>query len=170
MSIPPNDPPPSPALAPSRIVARRGDGSQYQGDLLRDIVTYRNLRALSLGGGPLTDEQTSLLQSLEARVRQPVGDGNDDSSALRSFYRFQCDFTAKLRQGEETEFSAISVADISAGGVKIVGTNPQNLGDAVVISFERAGNEAVEFAARVAWSRDIEYGIMFAGAATNVSG
>ena len=72
--------------------------------------------------------------------------------------------------GEETEFSAISVADISAGGVKIVGTNPQNLGDAVVISFERAGNEAVEFAARVAWSRDIEYGIMFAGAATNVSG
>ena len=38
------------AAVPHRIVARRGDGSAYQGDLLRDIVRYRNLRALSLAG------------------------------------------------------------------------------------------------------------------------
>ena len=108
-----------------------------------------------------------MLQSLEARVRQPHSD--DEQSALRSFYRFQCDFNATLRKGDDADSSAISVADISAGGVKIVGTNPQELGDAVVICFDRGGDERVEFAARVAWSRDIEYGIMFAGA-PNVPG
>lgn len=161
---------PKPAGATGRIVAQRGDGSQYQGDLLRDIMTYRNLRALSLGGGQLTHEQSSMLQSLEARVRQPRGADDDKESALRSFYRFQCDFTASLRKPNGEDLSAISVADISAGGVKIVGTNPQELGDAVVICFERGGVEHVEFAARVAWSRDIEYGIMFAGAPSAVSG
>ena len=53
------------AAVPNRIVARRGDGSEYQGDLLRDIVRYRNLRALNLAGEAFTDEQRSLLQSLE---------------------------------------------------------------------------------------------------------
>ncbi|MGB1701269.1 MAG: PilZ domain-containing protein [Nannocystaceae bacterium] len=171
MSIPPHDSSspsnaPSPAAAPPRIVALRGDDSQYQGDLLRDIMTYRNLRAIHLGGGPLTDEQSSMLQSLEARVRQPHGDEVDEQSALRSFYRFRCDFNAELRRGDSDEFSTVSVADISAGGLKIVGTNRQELGDAVVISFDRGGDSRLEFAARVAWARDIEYGIMFAGAPT----
>ena len=154
------------AAATHRIVARRGDGSAYQGDLLRDIVRYRNLRALSLAGGTFTDEQRSLLQSLEARVRQPREEGSSTGeSALRSFYRFQCDFTASLRQEESGEESTVNVADISAGGVKLVGTNAQELGDAVIIRFDRGSGDAVEFAARVAWARDIEYGVMFAGAA-----
>lgn len=172
MSTPPNDAPPSssaehdgPAAPSHRITALRGDGSQYQGDLLKDIVRYRQLRALSLGGGTFTDEQRSILQSLEARVRQPAGNDNDEQSALRSFYRFRCDFTAELRQEDSDARSAINVADISAGGVKIVGTNAQSLGDTVVIRFHRGSDDPIEFTARVAWARDIEYGIMFAGAA-----
>ena len=154
------------AAATHRVVARRGDGSQYQGDLLRDIVRYRNLRALSLAGGSFTDEQRSLLQSLEARVRQPRDDdASSEESALRSFYRFQCDFTASLRQGENGASTTVNVADISAGGVKLVGTQVQALGDAVTICFDRGNGHALEFSARVAWARDIEYGVMFAGAA-----
>ena len=100
----------------SPTASSRAGTASLPGRSARDIVRYRNLRALSLAGGTFTDEQRSLLQSLEARVRQPREEGSSTAeSALRSFYRFQCDFTASLRQEESGE-RLVNVADISAGG------------------------------------------------------
>jgi len=152
------------------IRAEAPDGSLYGGDLVADVVRYRELRARSLAGDLLAGHELDELSKLESDLRQPRpqrSDEVDDAAALRSFFRFACDFPARVRAGiVDAEFS---VKDISAGGVKLEGPHRFTPGDVAALTVAHDGGH-LSFPSRVAWVRGEAFGLMFAGAARPVAG
>lgn len=148
--------------APTPIVATRRDGTTYPGDLVADVVSYRELRARSLAGERLVSAELDMLSALESGLRQPREGVEGGEAALRSFFRFSCDFPARVRAGIVD--GTFAVKDISAGGVKCEGKHRFTPGDVAYLVVER-GDKSLQFPGRVAWVKDDVFGIMFAGAA-----
>lgn len=152
------------------VSARDPDGKPYDGDLIADVVRYRELRSQSLSGEILGGEAFDELAALEARLRQPrpsVTASDDEPAVLRSFFRFECDFPARIRAGiVDAQFD---VRDISAGGVKLVGEHRFTPGDTASLVVE-VGSHHLAFPSRVAWVKDDCFGLMFAGAARPARG
>ena len=147
---------------PTRIRATCDRGNVYPSDLVADVVLYRELRAKSLSGQPVTDEEAQRIEQFDARLRQSPQPGSDEPRAMRSFYRYHCAFEATVVvEGVEGSFE---IQDISAGGVKAVGTNTFAPGDCATFVVDRA-IETICFPARITWSRPDAFGLMFAGAA-----
>ncbi len=131
----------------------------YPGDLWRDVLDYRALRAQSLAGLPATAVERAKLTDLEARLR---GDTDD---ARRLFLRFACRYHATIELAKGERFAAV-VLDASAGGAKVTYPGGACEGDPVVLELATeslAGSVALP--ARVIWCREGLVGLMFAGAA-----
>ncbi len=150
---------------PFYLEATRDGGVAYEGDLLGDVIDYRELRALHLQGG-LQDDQKTNLSRLEDKLRHPPKADEENSSPLRAFYRWSCETAAIVREPENgrPRRTCVVIEDMSAGGVKVVGEHTFSPGDAVDLVLADA-TDAVEFPSRVAWVRGDAFGLMFAGAA-----
>lgn len=160
----------SPVRAVPCISARDPEGQPYDGDLIADVVRYRDLRAQSLSGELLGSERFDELAVLEARLRQPrpnVATSDDAPAVLRSFYRFECDFPARIKAGIVD--APFDVRDISAGGVKLVGEHRFTPGDTAALVVV-IGPHRLAFPSRVAWVKEDCFGLMFAGAARPAQG
>jgi hypothetical protein len=152
---------------PSPLVVRHRDGTAYEGDLIRDVLDYRGLRWRSLRGECTTAQDLNRFQVLEHKLRQPQ-DVDDDASRLRMFYRFECQFPARvIYQGAHGAPAAtnVSVQDISAGGVKIETDHVFEAGERVELVFlvDDESQALVNLPARIAWTKAGAVGLMFAG-------
>lgn len=150
---------------PSSIVAFWPDGRLYAGDLLGDIVRYRELRARALAGSCMTADDTSTLIVLEMKLRQPLR-RDSEPKERRFFRRYSCHFPAKLEHGVAQEPMEVAVDNVSAGGVKIRAGHSLKEGEPVQLRVEVAATDeshTVVFPSRVAWTADGVFGLMFAG-------
>lgn len=154
--------------SPLCVVAYDRVGAAYFGNLVADILEYRELRNQRLRGEELTEAQTDTLERLDARLRQPPGDG-DVESRLRSFYRFECGFPAQVRS--TLGYLEVDVEDISAGGLKLRAEHSVTPGDPVFMMLPTTDPEcSITFPSRVAWVKDDVFGVMFAGPARRAPG
>jgi len=153
-------PAPGCTMTDGRRHPTRGRGSgcaAYDGDVWADILEYRAMRARSLSGDTLADDELARIAALETRLR-----GGADERR-RQYLRFSCRFRATLEVGELRE--RIEIHDVSAGGVKIAGECPVREGEAVVLELDDDGIVgSVVLPARVIWARAGAFGLMFAGA------
>lgn len=132
---------------------------EYAGDLWRDVLEYRAIRAQSLAGLPATPRERARMTRLEGRLRSPADD------ARRLFLRFACRFHATLELAKGERFAAL-VLDASAGGAKVTCPPGVREGDPIVLELATeslAGSVALP--ARAIWIREGFVGLMFAGAA-----
>ena len=146
--------------------AKKDDGSPYAGNLLDDVLAYRDLRAKKLRS-ELAAAQQSLLENLEERLRGGAVTQQSGVVRLRAFHRYHCDFPASIKNEETGASISVRVLDLSAGGAKVEGSNDYSLGQAVSVVFSTA-REPICLPARVAWAKGECFGIMFAGAARSL--
>lgn len=142
---------------------RMPDGSPYPGDLLDDILEYRQLRTQQLAQSSEADE--ARLVELENRLRAVPNEG--ETAFIRAYHRFDLSVRAKLRHGigEDVRLSDALIVNVSAGGVKLKLDVVPPEGDRVWLLLPRH-DAIVILPARVAWSRGEAVGLMFAGAPT----
>ncbi len=148
--------------AANETVAVMPDGTPYPGDLIGDIVAYRDLRANMLSGS-LSDADIERCNLLEDRLRGQKEVFIDGKPFIRSFNRFDYSFHARLRVGDGTPLIDVQVADISAGGVKIRIEDSLPMGERVWLVVSHKGASVV-LPSRVAWAKQNALGLMFAGA------
>ena len=154
------------AMYPRTPIARCSDGSFYAGNLLAHILEYRELRSKMLQRACTGGREFGRLATLESRLRQPE-DATGEGAHLRHYYRFDCRFPATFGLHDGLGRHGVMVEDISAGGVKIRLGWDVDPGTATWLQteIETDGERTrVMFPARVAWSRNGEIGLMFAGA------
>jgi hypothetical protein len=149
------------------ILAFHPDGRIYRGNLIADILRYRELRAQALGGTSLTADELSALTSLEAALRQPPNRA-EGVRERRFFRRYLCSFTAKLEYpvGKHRLAFDVTVEDVGAGGTRLHVGHHVDPGQPVTLVIEVSEGDSstkLFFPARVAWSNDESMGIMFAG-------
>ncbi|TPV96359.1 MAG: PilZ domain-containing protein [Myxococcales bacterium FL481] len=167
----PESPPPLPTPARSNnFTATRDDGVEYEGDLLTDVIEYRELRALGLRGS-LSGSSATRLPYLEQKLRQPSAADDDGAARLRAFYRWCCATQAVVlvpsHSGPARRLE-VRIEDMSAGGVKAVADHGFSPGEPVDLRFRVRGG-LIEFPSRVAWVRGTAFGMMFAGAARRLA-
>lgn len=156
------------------MLAQTRDHQTYPGDILRDTINYRGLRAASMHN-PLSDTCATRLAQLEARLRQgsiveSASELEANEVALRAFQRYNCAFLGVLRYNcprtpETLMCQPVWISDISAGGVKISGRHQFEPGLPAVLHIRDTGPDCIEFQlpSRIAWARGDAYGLMFAG-------
>lgn len=163
---------PGPAEAPrtswKRIEARAPEGLPYGGDLLSDVILYRNLRLRHARGDAIPPQVKATFVALEKRLQAPALE-RDDPNRSREFARFAVSFPAHLRFGknEDTGFP-VEVRDFGVGGCKVHG--PGLLLDLDELTWlaidlvSQHGPRTIVFTARVVWSQAGEMGLVFSGA------
>lgn len=157
------------------ILAQRRDGVTYHGDIIKDTIEYRGLRAASMRSA-LQPRLATRLAELEEQLRQapaPTQPSQDETlaaAALRSFQRYNCCYLAAVHYSEPSDPQTIlcmpaQVADISAGGVKISGVHDFEPGLPVVLHIRDTGPDCMEtqLPSRIAWTAGDAFGLMFAG-------
>lgn len=146
-----------------RTRIRMPDGHPYPGDLLDDILEYRQLRTQQLAQSSEADE--ARLAELENRLRAIPNEG--ETAFIRAYHRFDVSIRAKLRHGigEDVRLSDVVTVNVSAGGVKLKLDEIPPEGERVWLMLPRY-DAIVVLPARVAWSRGEAVGLMFAGAPT----
>lgn len=154
------------------ILATSRDGDTYPGDMIKDTISYRILRADSLHQ-ELSSKSAAELARLETSLRQspPKDEDNaNDSAKLRSFQRYNCHYLSAIHYHDSEDHNTILsmpviIGDISAGGVKICGPHSFEPGLAVVLHIRDTGPECneVQLPSRIAWTTDSAFGLMFAG-------
>ncbi len=145
-----------------RIVATRGDGSHYEGNLLDDIVQFRMLRNRARRGESPPREEQAISWLSKRLVARPMA----DVPTRRKFERFACHFPAKLRFADGSEISA-AVVNLGVDGAKLRAYD-HRIGDVArvwlaVHLVTRGRAQTVVFNATVAWTADDELGIAFSG-------
>jgi pSer/pThr/pTyr-binding forkhead associated (FHA) protein len=151
-----------------RIEATAPSGEPYPGDLVNDVILYRNLRLRRRRGDDLPPPIRARYQALESRLLQPPTP-RDDPTADREFARFACCFPAHLRfsRGEESGF-AVEVHDFGVGGAKVACAglllDLDELTWLAIDLVSASGSRTIVFTSRVVWLRDGELGLVFSGA------
>lgn len=150
------------------IVAFRGDGGLYRGDLLADIFDYRDLRVRAVRGSDITEVETQCMAELERKLTRsnPDDPQSDDRRGRRKFYRFRCDVPGLLVHGEPKSTVEARVLNIGAGGVRVECDAPMEVGDSCELVLERrekSGARRLAMPSRVTWSSDGILGLSFAG-------
>jgi hypothetical protein len=141
------------------------DGSEYEGNLLTDILDYRTLRARQLRGGFSDTTMGRTFEQLKLRLQQPPS--TDARLAQRAFCRFACWLPAriKLTAGEERP---CYVRDVGVDGAQLViGAHTLSTETTVCLSIEliEAGQRrSIVLVGRVAWTDGEFLGLTFAGA------
>ncbi|GEM_PF-5453635 len=153
---------------PTAIEAKSMDGTPYAGNLLADILAYRELRGRALCLEPLSEQEKDAFTVLERKLRQPPETDAGSVARLRFYYRYQCGFSAELRtEGPDQPGIAAMVEDVSAGGVKLQSQCTSDPGDQVWLvldNVEPATTRKIVLPSRVAWRSARGAGLMFAGA------
>ena len=137
-------------------------------ELIAEILEDRALRAKALRE-PLQADERSRLRLLDESLRS----SSDQSHERREYRRFDCRFPVRIEligADGASEIVEGEIADLSAGGAKVMIARPLASGQAATIRFiEDARGSEIRFEARVAWGRPGCVGLMFAGAATKTA-
>lgn len=158
---------PEPARARSSISFVGPDGKPYARNLLADIVVFRNLRLKMVrAGGKLESELVEQFRELDGHLRASPA---SQAAERREFIRFSCQLpgTLRLEKGDQGRFD-VQVLDMAVDGARLRAQGlvpPQNALSWLSLPLIGAqGLRCIVFTARVAWSRDGECGLVFAGA------
>jgi pSer/pThr/pTyr-binding forkhead associated (FHA) protein len=153
-----------------RLTALRPDGSPYRGDLVGDILVFRDLQLRVTRHEPISTLEQELLQRFAEAFRQPADDPSP-YAGLRRFVRFRCRFPARVRwlEGPIQDSSAVVVQDLGVGGARLTWReHPLEEGVVAWLVIDvAAGSRArtLVFPTRVAWVTPNELGVQFAGVA-----
>lgn len=168
-------PPPEPVNVRSQterhhIVASRPDGSDYEGNIISDVVEYRDLRLRHLRQEQLDPIAHRRYEALARELAQPEDEPAADAPARR-FCRFRVAFPARLRHGGQTGelTSSAMVVDLGAGGARVACPgHPLREGELawLVVDLEvGGGRRTFVFTSRVVKIYDVDHvGLIFAGA------
>lgn len=153
-----------------RLTALRPDGSPYRGDLVGDILVFRDLQLRVMRRDSITPLEQELLQRFSESFRQPADDPSP-YAGLRRFVRFRCRFPARVRwlEGSLEDSAAVVVQDLGVGGARLTWRD-HHLDVGVVawlVIDVTTGSRArtLVFPTRVAWVTPHEVGLQFAGVA-----
>ncbi len=152
-----------------RVVACFADGSTYEGDILGDILEYRALRLRSLRGDSLSDDEVRRYGILQGALHQPPDDPEPEA-AQRRFYRFRCQFPARLRHGAHfgDRTARVTVVDIGAGGAAVSApAGMLNVGELAWLVIDLVVGtrpRTIVLTGRVVTADRERYGLLFAGA------
>lgn len=153
-----------------RLTALRPDGSAYRGDLVGDILVFRDLQLRVMRRDSITPLEQELLQRFADSFRQPADDPSP-YAGLRRFVRFRCRFPARMRwlEGPLEDSAAVVVQDLGVGGARLTWReHPLEEGVVAWLVIDvAAGSRArtLVFPTRVAWVTRHEVGVQFAGVA-----
>lgn len=159
---------PGAAAQRHRLAALRADGQPYSGDLVGDILMFRDLQLRTTRREALLPVEQQLLQRFGEAFRQPRDDDSPYAS-LRRFQRFRCRFPARARwvEGAVDQATAVTVQDLGVGGARVAWSgHPMREGVVAwlvvdVVSGHRP--RTLVFPTRVAWCSAVEVGLQFAG-------
>ncbi len=152
------------------VVFERPDGSEYEGNLVEDIIEYRMLRAQHLRGGFADDAAGRRFDALRSRLVLPVA---ETPPRQRTFRRFACWLPGDVRLASGEEHPC-QIRDIGVDGAQVVAVSHDLEADALVwLTIDLVANgqpRSLVLAARVAWVDDEFVGLTFAGAPRTVDG
>jgi hypothetical protein len=160
--------PPTPVPAPTalhRFVD--GDGRDYGGNLLSDIMLYRNLRLRVVQrGDKAKPENLERFRRLDDKLRSPPVEDSD----RREFARYSCEVPGTLRtesSGDDDRIDIVMV-DVAVDGARIRGdglpSDPKGLYWLSLPNLGADGLRCIVFTCRVAWASPGELGLVFSGA------
>jgi pSer/pThr/pTyr-binding forkhead associated (FHA) protein len=153
-----------------RLTALRPDGSPYRGDLVGDILTFRELQLRVTRRDAITPVELGLLQRFTESFRQPSDDPSP-YAGLRRFVRFRCRFPARVRwlEGPVEGSTTVVVQDLGVGGARLTWRDhPLDEGVVAWLVIDVAAgsrSRTLVFPTRVAWVTPHEVGVQFAGVA-----
>jgi hypothetical protein len=139
----------------------------YDGNLVADIVLYRNLRLLKARGKPLHGDMEDRFPELERGLQSRGKSGRGP----RSFRRFDCALSAKVA-GEDSRTQSFSteLESIAVDGATITQPSRSLAVDSLcylsVPMMAADGLRTVIFTARVVWVGDGDVELVFSGAPT----
>ncbi len=141
----------------------RSQHEPYAGDLLADIVVYRNLRLRAVRGGTLPEPLQSRLDQLDAALRSgPATDGPPP------FKRYAVDVPARIQfEDDRPRARKVTLVEIAVDGATCAGSFADVELDALCWLSVNVGADAtrrVVFTCRVFWARADELGLVFSGA------
>lgn len=151
-----------------RLTALRADGQPYRGDLVGDILMFRDLQLRMTRQETLSPVERQLLQTLGESFQQPANDPSPFAS-LRRFQRFRCRFPARMRwlEGPLEQTDAVIVQDLGVGGARVAWReHPMREGVVAWLVIDVVSGQSprtLVFPTRVAWSTDAEVGLQLAG-------
>ncbi len=151
-----------------RVTALRPDGRPYDGNLVGDILTFRDLQLRVTRHETVSPVELDVLQRFSRGFRQPPDDPSPFAS-LRRFVRFRCRLPARIRwiQGAEQMTATVDIHDLSVGGALVMWRDHPLFEGVVawlVIDMVHADRpRTVVFPTRVAWALPNEIGLQFAG-------
>lgn len=151
-----------------RIKALRPNGRPYEGDLVGDIMVFRDLQLRVTRRESISKDELAVLQGFTKSFRQPPDDPSPYAS-LRRFVRFRCRVPARLRwlEGNVEQIAAVELEDLSVGGARVTWhDHPLHEGVVtwlVIDTVIGARTRTLVFPTRVAWATPTEVGLQFAG-------
>jgi hypothetical protein len=148
--------------APATVV--RPDGEPYRGNLLADIVVYRNLRLKAVRDGAVPDDMQARFDQLDEALRKPRGIGSERGA----FVRFPLDVPGVLIwEADPGRVDDVHVREISADGATVtapdVGVEVDSTCWLSIPALGRDGSRRVVLGSRAVWTRGGEIGLVFAG-------
>lgn len=153
-----------------RLTALRPDGTPYRGDLVGDILTFRDLQLRMVRHETVSPLEQELLKRFTEAFRQPPDDPSP-YAGLRRFVRFRSRFPARMRwlEGAVDGTAPVVVQDLGVGGARVT-WREHPLEEGVVawlVVDVTVGSRArtLVFPTRVAWVAGNEVGVQFAGVA-----
>ncbi len=151
-----------------RIETRYADGSPYPGDLISDVILYRNLRLRMLRTKNVQAAVRQKFEELDARLRT-TRSRSDDPTCSRVFARFACSFPGRLRFNKtEGGGFPVEVCDFGVGGARLkCGSIMLDLDELTWLAIDLVsaqGSRTIVFTSRVVWMRNNELGMVFSGA------
>jgi hypothetical protein len=153
------------------LVFERSDGSEYEGNLVDDVIEYRMLRAQHLRGGFADTGSRRRFDALRTRLVQPLAPRARPDE--RAFHRFGCWLPAEVRLATGEDHPC-QVRDIGVDGAQLVavthGLEPEALVWLAIEVLEDGQPRSLVLAARVAWVDQGLVGLVFAGAPRRVDG
>lgn len=147
------------------IAFELADGSEYQGNLLTDILDYRTLRARQLRGGFSDTTMGQTFEQLKLRLLQPPS--ADARLARRAASRFACWLPARIQLSED-DMRPCYVRDIGVDGAQLVlsshALSTETSMCLCVEVIEAGERRSIALVGRVAWTDGEYLGLTFAGA------
>jgi hypothetical protein len=148
--------------APATVV--NPDGEPYEGNLLADIVVYRNLRLKMVRDGAVPDDMKRRFDQLEHALRKPRGTGRERGA----FVRFPLDVPGMLIwEADPGRVDDVHVREISADGATVTAPAARVEVDSTcwlsIPALGRDGSRRVLLGSRAVWRRGGEIGLVFAG-------
>ncbi len=152
-----------------RICALHPDGRPYEGDVVGDILMFRELQLRMSRQETLTPVEHQLLQQFVDTFSQPEQGDPSPYARLRRFVRLRCRFPARVRWKEQgvEQNAAVMVQDVGVGGARLAWReHPLREGVVtwLVIDVVAARRpKTLVFPTRVAWATGVDLGLQFAG-------